>query len=276
MKNKLLALILILFVSLSVSTFAQGDLLVNPNRVVFEGRKNKETLSLINTGKETTTYSVSFVQRRMNEDGSFSIIETPDKGQPFADPYLRIYPRQITLAPGEAQVIMLQFKRRPAMQDGEYRSHLYFRSEKDYTPLGSDKKDTLKTLAVEIIPIYGISIPVIIRTGEAYATASISNLKLVNLEQEKKVTFLLNRTGPSSLYGNFTVEYIPNQGDPVIIGIVNGVAVYTNLNKRFMTINLNPTQEIDLKIGTIRVKYTSRVEAKKYKVFAEAELKLHN
>ena len=56
---------------LSFDTLAQGDLIITPNRVVFEGRKLKEELNLVNTGKEIATYSVSFVQRRMHEDGSF-------------------------------------------------------------------------------------------------------------------------------------------------------------------------------------------------------------
>ncbi|MFA5297517.1 MAG: hypothetical protein WC389_04840 [Lutibacter sp.] len=273
MKNRLLIIMLLFIGSVGFETFAQGDLLITPNRVVFEGRKQKEALNLINTGKETTTYTVSFVQRRMNEDGSFSIIETPDEGQLFADPYLRIYPRQVTLEPGEAQVVLLQFKRTAAMQDGEYRSHLYFRSEKDYTPLGTEKKDTLKTLAVELIPIYGISIPIIIRIGEVNASATLSDLKLEK-KQDLSLSFTLNRTGNSSLYGNFIIEYVPLQGKPYKIGAMNGVAVYTNLNKRFLSIKLNAAPALDLKSGKIKLRYISRDDAKKQEVFAEAELEL--
>jgi hypothetical protein len=35
----------------------------------------------------------------MNEDGSFTSIDASDEGAP--DPYLRIYPRQVTLEPKE-------------------------------------------------------------------------------------------------------------------------------------------------------------------------------
>jgi P pilus assembly chaperone PapD len=44
----------------SVSTFAQGDLYVTPNRVILEGRKMNEVLSLANTGDKAATYSISF------------------------------------------------------------------------------------------------------------------------------------------------------------------------------------------------------------------------
>jgi P pilus assembly chaperone PapD len=108
----------------SVSTFAQGDLYVT-NRVILEGRKMNEVLSLANTGDKAATYSISFVQRRMNEDGSFTSIDASDEGAPFADPYLRIYPRQVTLEPKEGQSIVLQVRRTVNMPDGEYRSHIF-------------------------------------------------------------------------------------------------------------------------------------------------------
>jgi hypothetical protein len=68
--------------------------------------------------------------QRMNEDGSFTLSQ--DEGAPFADPYLRIYPRQVTLELKEGQSIVLQVRRTVNMPDGEYRSHIYFRSENDY------------------------------------------------------------------------------------------------------------------------------------------------
>jgi hypothetical protein len=80
----------------------------------------------------------------MNEDGSFTSIDASDEGAPFADPYLRIYPRQVTLEPKEGQSIVLQVRRTVNMPDGEYRSHIYFRSENDYAPLSKETNDTQK------------------------------------------------------------------------------------------------------------------------------------
>jgi hypothetical protein len=273
MKNKLLLLMLIILGCSSVKIYAQGDLLITPNRVIFEGRKIKEVLNLINTGKETTTYSVSFVQRRMNEDGSFTVITTPESGQMFADPYLRIYPRQVTLLSGEAQVVMLQLRRKSDMQDGEYRSHLYFRSEKNYNALGNEKKDTLKALSVELIPIFGMSIPIIIRSGEVSAIATLSDLKLSN-QQDTQLTFTLNRKGNSSIYGDFTVKYFPVIGKSYIIGAMKGVAVYTNINKRYISIKLNKTPGMNLNKGSLKLRYTSREGDGKREVYAEDELQI--
>ena len=49
MKKRLVFLTLFL-VSLTNTTFAQGDLIITPNRVVFKERQVKEIINLINVG----------------------------------------------------------------------------------------------------------------------------------------------------------------------------------------------------------------------------------
>ena len=258
----------------SFQSFAQGDLLITPIRVVFEGNKQKEELNLANMGKDTATYSISFVQKNMKEDGSFVNIEKTDSGQMFAEPYLRIFPRQVTLAPGEAQVVALQFRRKADMAAGEYRSHIYFRSEKNYKPLGmgnSDKDTT--TLSVQLIPIFGMSIPVIIRTGAVNVSAALSDLKLDNQQNTiQNLSLTIHRTGNISLYGDIVIQYAPVQGKPYQIGTAAGVGVYTNINKRYVVVKLNNTSGKPLTNGKLEVQYISKGETKKPVVYASGEL----
>lgn len=270
MEKKLLVIFIIYF---SCKTYAQGDLLVTPSRVLFEGSKQKEVLNLVNMGNETTTYSVSFVQRAMKEDGSFIEIAQPESGQNFADPYVRIFPRQVTLAAQEAQTIVLQYRRKPDMRPGEYRSHLYFRSEKAYVPLGDTKAATdSKSLSVQLIPIFGMSIPVIIRMGETEVTASLTDLQLESKDQTNQdLSFNINRTGNISLYGDIKVQFIPEKGKPFDVAAVNGVGVYTNLNSRKMTMRLDNITGKLLKKGKLQVTYRSHGEAKAV-VYAATDL----
>ena len=50
-------LLLIVLSGISLQSLAQGDLLVTPKRVVFEGLKQKEELNLLNLGTDTATFS---------------------------------------------------------------------------------------------------------------------------------------------------------------------------------------------------------------------------
>jgi hypothetical protein len=252
---------------------AQGDLLVTPKRVVFEGNKQKEVLNLVNMGKETTTYSVSFVQKNMKEDGSFVDISENELEQQFADPYLRIFPRKVTLAPQEAQSIVLQYRRKADMVSGEYRSHLYFRSEKDYTALGNkDQGKDTKSLSIQLIPIFGMSIPIIIRTGDTNVSSTLSKLKVETLEQSiQNLSFTINRLGNISLYGDIRVQFIPESGKSYDVANLNGVGVYTSINRRNISIQLETPKGKLLKKGMLKVTYSSSDDANAI-VYSAADL----
>lgn len=273
MKNNFFLLILILFGNSYNIIHAQGDLLIEPHRVVFEKNQVKKVITLINTGDKTATYSVSFVQRRMNEDGSFTAITETDSLNRFADPFLRIYPRSVTLSGREGQTVMLQRRRNSIMEPGEYRSHLYFRAaaEEKTKPLeNTETKADENSFSVNITPIYGISIPIIIRSGEVNALATLSDLKILNL-QEPEISFTLNRKGNISIYGDFTVEYFPVKGEPFIVGRQNGVAIYTTINKRYISIKLDKTSEMDLSKGLIKISYIGRAGADVKEVYYATE-----
>jgi len=256
--------------SLSLKTFAQGDLLIAPIRVIFEGNKQIEELSLVNIGKDTATFSITFVRRQMQEDGTFLMDQKFDSTALEASPYLRIFPRQVTLAPREPQLIMLQCRKKKGMAPGEYRSHLNFRSEKNYAGLGMNKiqKDT-PHLNIEIIPIYGMSIPVIIREGEMNFHSELTDLRLEpERDQTTTLYMTLNRKGNCSAYGNIIVDYMPLKGKPIQVGKLKNIAVYTDIARRKISVRLTLVPGIIFKTGNLRVRYTSP-DSSKYSIYSE-------
>ena len=272
MERKLFNLLIFIW-SLSFHAAAQGNLLITPMRVVFDGNKQIEELNLMNTGTDVATYSVSFRSYNMNEQGKLVLLEKPDTTLMLAEPYLRIFPRQVTLAPGEPQIIMLQCRRPPGMLAGEYRSHLWFRSEKNYEALGKEESSLeANQLSVKVIPIFGITIPVIIRSGAVNVQVTMSDLKLEILQDSiQTLHFTLNRTGNISTYGNIRIDYVPKQGKPYQVGASVGVSVYTNLQKRNVAVKLNNIKGGKIENGKLKVQYLSNGESKQV-VYAEGEL----
>lgn len=271
----ILLIIMIFLPGLNQKISAQGDLLVSPVRIVFEGNKQKEEISLVNIGNDTATFSVSFLQYNMTEEGNFVLIDKPEKGQMFADSFLRVFPRQVILAPREAQLVRLQFRRKPDMAPGEYRSHLYFRAEKDTEPLSLEVAKDSEQMSVQITPVFGISIPVIIRTGEIKVVSELSDLKIERLQDTlSNLNLVINRTGNISVYGDIVVEYIPDRGKSVEIGLVRGVAVYTSVNKRSFSVRLNNKKGVNLNSGKLRVRFSSPKDSA-YELYAEKELLLN-
>ncbi len=266
-------LFIALFLFSGTAIFAQGDLLIFPKRVVFEGRKKVERITLVNSGKDSATYNISFKQYRMTETGKFEEITEPDPGQRFATPFLRVFPRRVNLAPGESQTVKVQLFNTNKINDGEYRSHLYFRAEKNNKPLGQEGKvKSTNTISVKLEAVFGISIATIIRKGPSNTVASISNLEFTSdKESNYFLNFNINRTGNMSTYGDITINYISGNNKKYVVGNVMGVAVYTPGNLRKVKMQLQKPEGVNFSGGKLTVVYAKH-DGKK--VFAETGLEL--
>jgi hypothetical protein len=260
-------------VILPLSAVSQGNLLITPRRIVFDGTKRSVDLNLANIGKDTATYVISLVQIRMNEDGTFETITSPDKGQNFADQNLRFYPRSVVLPPNEAQVVKVQMLKTSQLAPGEYRSHFYFRSVAKADPLGEEKPETDATsISVRLTPVFGITIPVIIRVGESTTRATLSGMTVEDTPDgipALKVTF--NRTGSFSLYGDLTVDHVSASGTVNRVGSANGIAVYTPNSVRHFQLNLTSMPGVDFKSGKLIVTFSAPGDGKPAR-YAQSEL----
>ena len=262
-------------VLINANLFAQGNLLITPKRVVFEGQKRVMEVTLANVGQDSAKYNISFLQYRVNADGAYEGITVPDPGQNFADKNIRFFPRTVRLAPSESQVIKLQLTKIEQLEPGEYRSHLYFRAVPNQKALGEeDTKIDSTAIAIKIIPIFGITIPVIIRVGESSTTVNITNLKLETAaDGTNKLLLTITRSGNMSAYGDLLISHISSNGKESKIGLIQGVAVYTPNLLRRLQIDLENKPSVDLHKGTIRVLYSSQSDTRQAKL-AEAELTL--
>ncbi len=271
-RGKVLALFVLIAAGMCAagSMKAQGDLLIFPKRVVFDGKKKVEKLLLSNIGGDTSTYNISFIQRRMTESGKLEPINEPDSGQRFATSYLRVFPRMVTLAPSETQIVKVQVSRTGTIEDGEYRSHLLFMPEKETSPLGQENKDADTTkVTVKLEPVFGISIPTIIRKGTPNTFVSISNLEYT-LEDDSQhfLSFRIHRSGNMSTYGDIVIHYISDDNTSYEIGKASGLAVYTPGTVREVKMQLKKPADADFNTGKFRIRYT---EHKGEEVIAEAE-----
>jgi len=267
----LLTLILFSFLAFPSITLAQGDLMIMPKRLLFTGNERSQEINLVNTGSDTATYAISFIQYDMKEDGSFEEINEPVEGQRFADEFLRYYPRRVSLAPNEAQTVRVQITKRNLLQDGEYRSHIYFRAIEDEAALGATDTDTDdKAISINIKTVFGISIPVIIREGENNTKVDLNNLKVLQEEKGKNLSFTFNRNGNFSTYGDLEVDYISENNERTPVSKVRGLAVYTPNSRRDFSIDLPEIEGVDYSKGNLSIVY----KTEEGKVYGTSTLKL--
>ena len=255
---------------LCFSGLAQGDLMIMPKRLVFDGSQRAQEINLINTGKDTAVYAISFVQYRMTQDGKFEQIDTPDDGQNFADDFLRYYPRRVSLGPNEAQTVRVQLTRTGNLENGEYRSHLYFRAIEEQTALGSENVEESDGISINIKTVFGISIPVIIRNGTSTTQVEISDVELGDNEDETYALELkIKRSGNMSVYGNLVIEHVTEKGKTSEIQKIKGISVYTPNSSRNFVVQFPKTNK-KLDTGKLRITYTTETD----EILAVSELNL--
>lgn len=255
-RNYSFAFLVLLFCS-SYLSYGQGDLMIMPKRLIFDGSERSQEVSLANTGADTATYAISFIQYKMTENGSFEELTEQEEGQRFATDFLRYFPRRVTLAPNEAQSIRVQLTKTGSLETGEYRSHIYFRAVEKQTALGLEENIESDGISININTVFGISIPVIIRHGEPTTELEIQNIALDLSKEIPQLSMSLQRMGNMSVYGDLKVEHISEAGVVSEVGLVKGISVYTPNSHRNFTMPLHQSSEVDLKKGKLQISYRS-------------------
>ena len=205
-----------------------GDLLVAPTRLILNGGRSAEII-LNNIGDEPATYRISAEFRRMRADGMLEEVSDPNAAEKAARDMLIFAPRRVTLAPNEPQSIRIAARPPQGLPDGEYRVHLLFRAIPPATPVAKPASAPEKGVSFKLIPVYGVTIPVIVRLGNLSVKAGISNVRTEQRDGKPVIALELDRTGDRSTFGEVRVLKAGVK-DPIAIS--RAVAVYTELNER--------------------------------------------
>jgi len=237
-----------------------GDLSVAPTRVVLEGRDRAASITVSNRGAEAATFRISIVNMRMTETGEFQEVTSPDPGQLFAEDLIRYSPRSIDLAPGGAQVVRILLTKPDGLADGEYRSHLFIRGEPKVGGRSIEQQDQ-SNLSIQLQPIFGVTIPVIVRQGAVQASATFSDFQLLPPEGDDptpRLRMAINRTGNESTFGDIRITFHPTSGgQELVVGELNGLSVYTPNPRRLIEVHLRAPSGVDLHKGKLGIAYNT-------------------
>ena len=233
---------------------AQGDLLVAPTRVILNGSRGTEVI-LSNIGTEEATYRINLELRRMLPDGSLVDVteENADSKERAALEMIRYAPRRVTLPPGQPQAVRIAARAGGELPDGEYRVHMAFRGIPKPAPAPAPGE--VKGISVALIPVYGVTIPVIVRQGRIEAQVAISDPRLAQGEQGPQLELGLVRTGESSTYGEVRVTRAGKE-----VFRARGIAVYPEVDRRNVALPLSPEQAAAMR-GPVRIEYREMPEA---------------
>ena len=258
------------------TAYAQGgQLAVAPTRVVFEGRSRSAQLSLVNKGTKTATFRIRVVNLRMDEKGNMGEIDKPAPGQNFAGKLFRYSPRQVVLKPGASQAIRILLRKPKGLAAGEYRSHLMMQNVPANTGLSIEQTQAADGVQIRMVPVFGITIPVIVRHGKTAVQVALKNLSLLPADKDNKtprLKFTLARDGNRSAFGDLTAT-LNNGGSQVILGQIMRLAVYTPNASRTVMMPLTLPDGVKLSGGTVHVAF-NQTKDNGGKTMGEASLKM--
>ena len=224
-------------------------LLVSPTYVLLDGRTRSQALLLSNRGVAPQTYRITLVNRLQRSDGQLVETDKPGEGEGFASTIVRYAPREVVLPPDKPQTVRLLLQMPANLPDGEYRSHILFQQIPTMKPTEDAATEVAPGISVTIRAVFGITIPLIVRKGTLSASASLSDLHVVHLADERSgVTLHLNRSGTRSLHGDLIAEI---DGSPA--GQLKNVNVFLSTPYRELVIPLSTKG--DLKGHRVSVKF---------------------
>ena len=228
-----------------------GDLLVAPTRIILDGRRGTEII-LNNIGEDVATYRVTVELRRMRPDGGLDNVTAPTARESAAEAMILYAPRKVTLPPNQPQSIRINARAPEGLADGEYRVHLLFRAIPEARPATAPK--STGGVSFRLTPVYGVTIPVIVRLGTLSATAAIANVAKRNEDGKPVIALELSRKGDRSTFGEVRVMKA-GVADP--IAVAGGIAIYTEIDKRQVTIPVD-ARFAAVASGPVTIEYVER------------------
>ena len=239
MKRKFFLFLALFTLGVFIVVESAQALRITLKRVVFEGPKRAEVLTIINSSNEERTYRLGWRNFVMTQDKSLVALaegEEPPANAKMVEDMVRFAPRRFTLAPKSSQQVRMILRTPSGLADGEYRSHFWVRPEEDVEELRLKAerraaKEGKKSGGVSLTMLAGVTMPVIVRKGGLSATASVTNLRATETGGYVDIGFSLIREGNRSVYGD--INYVCNEGvGAYTLRTTRGIAVYTELNQR--------------------------------------------
>lgn len=253
----------------SAPAFAGGDLLVAPTRVVLDGPRGTEVF-LNNVGAQPATYRISMELKRMLPSGQVEDVasDAANDTEKSTLSMITYAPRRVTLAPNQPQAIRISARPPADLPDGEYRAHILFRAIPDAVAPRPTTAAPAQGVSIALTPIYGVTIPIIIRKGSLNATAAISGVQKVKIDPTSNaivsastrpgnvapidaISFTLTRSGERSTFGRIRLSK-PGLAKPLFEA--RGIAVYTEVSSRVVTLPVSPEVAAQLS-GPTKVEY---------------------
>lgn len=206
---------LLLFLISSYPTLA--SISVAPSQLFIDAKRKIGEVYITNTSSNMVDVAIEFKFGFpvFGEDGKVTIPlheRTYEHPKTIA-PFLYVYPRRLTLYPGQTRTVRIVVRAPEGLSEGEYWARVVFNSEAKGDVQREDEASGKVSSVVNIK--YAIIIPVYYRVGSIYSDVDVLQVDATLRQDSLHVTSQLQRKGNGAYLGIRKVQLLNASGDVV-------------------------------------------------------------
>ena len=212
---------------------------VSPTALFIDSRSPTATLVLFNSGTVAEEIEIGFAFGYPTTDAqgrtNTILTDSAPAGDPSILPYVRAFPRRLTLAPGQRQTVRVLVQAPAGMAQGEYWGRVVVRSRGGTPPIEQSSGDVRMQLNVET----AVATAVLFRKGTVSTGLTVGGTTArLSPDGAVEAEFDVRRTGNAVYLGHLRAEVVAADGR--VVGVIEDqMAVYRTLRLRY-TIPLAP------------------------------------
>lgn len=231
---------IVFFVSCFFSA-ASAQVTIAPTNMFIDSNSRFGTYMVINGSNQTQEVSIDFFfgYSKTDNDGNRSLV-TEDSilaaTHSIAE-YIRAFPQNFTLNPGQKQVVRLRISAPNTIPDGTYWGRIKTTSAPETPPLELQSGDVVSAqIGISVEQVTGV----FYKKGNVSTGIEITDIRnQLSEEDGKKLIILADylRTGNSPFLGSITTQLINSQGNVVKTGFISTSLYFDGVHKQELEID---------------------------------------
>ncbi|HYW05458.1 MAG TPA: hypothetical protein VE913_00805 [Longimicrobium sp.] len=205
---------------------------VSPTALFIDSRSPSATLTLYNSGTLPEELEISFAFGYPVSDSTgrvaVELLDNAATGEPSLVPYLRAFPRRLTLQPGQRQTLRVLVQPPASLAAGEYWGRVLVRARGGQPPIEQTQGNVRMELSVETV----IATAVLFRKGAVETGIRVRGARAERIGDAVRATFDVERGGSAVYLGRVTAQLVGPDGR-VVDETGDAVALYRSLRLRF-------------------------------------------
>lgn len=253
MKKYLLTSVFIFIASLLLFE-ASAQVTISPTNLFVNSRNPFGTYMVINGSNQVQEISIDFIFSYTKTDENGTIYKVQDDSLAAAQysiaDYVRAFPRNFTLSPGQRQIVRLRLTPPSDLPEGTYWARIKTASSPESPPLELQNTETVTArVGIVVEQITGLYY----KKGNVTTGISINNIETQNRNDTLTVLTHYERTGNSPFLGSISTKILDKNGLEVKSSYVSTTLYFSGTQKQVFDISDLPKGDY-----TVSVNFQSR------------------